>query len=255
MRYAKWFVPLGALAFVAFLVLSLTRVVGMPPPERGDVALRPWPAMRVALDVLVDGKRVPTVHYQGKTYLPVRRLGTEYQIRVWNYGSRRITAIVSVDGLSVMNGRPASHRQPGYIVAPHSSITIDGWRRDNDTVAAFSFEERANSYASKIGHPENIGVIGLVAFEEMRRWPRPLPMERKRAASGAERYGSSPVGGTGTGYGRDIHSPVIEVPFVRSSNRQTITVYYDTVQNLRREGIPVDRPYPMPFPADRTITR
>jgi hypothetical protein len=57
-------------------------------------------------------------------------------------------------------------------------------------------------------------------------------------------------GGTGTGWGRDVNSSVIEVPFVRSVNKRTMTVYYDTPEALRRIGVPVDGNVPKPFPAD-----
>jgi hypothetical protein len=56
--------------------------------------------------------------------------------------------------------------------------------------------------------------------------------------------------GIGTGYGRDIDSGIYYVSFVRSANKRTITFYYDTVEALRREGVPVDRPLPVPFPMD-----
>jgi hypothetical protein len=206
--------------------------------------------MRVNLDVLVDGRPLGTVFHQGRTYLPVPRLGVEYEIRVWNHGPRRIVAIVSVDGLSVINGQLASERHAGYIVAPRSSIVIPGWRRDKNTVAAFSFEERDRSHAGKVGHPENIGVIGLVAFEEQAVQPRPLLFEKGRKAPTATRADSK-VGGTGTGYGRDLDSPIYYVPFVRSTNRRAITLYYDTVEALRRAGVWVDRTFPEPFPGDQ----
>jgi hypothetical protein len=122
--------------------------------------------MNVRMEVLVDGRPLPTVSYRGRTYLPVPELGVEYQIRVNNHGTRRIAAMVSVDGLSVINGKPASEYNPGYIVDPGSHIVIKGWRRNLETVAAFSFEERENSYAYRVGRSDNIGVIGLIAVEE-----------------------------------------------------------------------------------------
>jgi hypothetical protein len=211
----------------------------------------PWrEGMRVGLEVLVEGRALPTVRHAGKTYLPVPRLGVEYEVRVWNDGPRRIAAIISVDGLSVINGRPASEDSAGYLVDPHASIRIKGWRRSLDTVAAFSFEERGKSYAQRMGYPENVGVIGLLAVEEAARWPRPLLEKRGdagRSARGTE-YGE--VGGAGTGYGRDLDSPAYRVPFARSGNRQSITLHYDTLEALRRAGVPVDGPAPVPFPGD-----
>jgi hypothetical protein len=163
---------------------------------------------------------------------------------------------VSVDGMSVITLQPASEKQPGYLISPHSSIVIKGWRQNDENVAAFTFVDRDQSYASKIGHPENAGVIGLVAFEELTHLPSP-PMEFKnKAAIPADAAGAklspSPgaVGSIGTGYGNTIYSPTYEVPFVRSTNKRTTTLYYDTVEALREMGVPVEPYFPNPFPGD-----
>jgi hypothetical protein len=224
-----------------------------PPPGYGppndEYDLPPWGGLSVGLDVLVDGRPLRAVRHAGRTYLPVPRWGTEYEIRVWNHGPRRIAALVSVDGLSVITGRPASEDQPGYVVAPRSHVLIKGWRRDLSTVAAFTFEQGEDSYASRRGHPENVGVIGLLAIEEKVWRPRPLP-GRQDAAAPEARRGKGEMGGTGTGYGRDTDSRAYRVPFVRGGNRRTLTFYYDTADALRRAGVLGGAPFPAPFPAD-----
>jgi hypothetical protein len=240
-------------ALIAGLLFTLaiaTPASPRPVPPRDDFVVPPWSRMSVGLEVLVDGKPLPTIHHEGKVYLPVPELGRRYAIRVRNRGSRRIVAIVSVDGLSVISGRVASENSPGYLVSPHNSIVIKGWRRNLQTVAAFRFTERDKSYASLMGHSENVGVIGLVAFEEQVPWPRPLAEKRQAAAPGADRMQHGKVGSTGTEYGEDIGSRAYYVPFVRSSNRRSVTLYYDTVEALRNAGVPVDVSYPVPFPGD-----
>jgi hypothetical protein len=215
--------------------------------QKGDALILPRPAqMHVGLEILSGSKPMRTIQHKGKTYLPVPKVGAEYEIRVWNHGPHRIVAIVSVDGLSVMNGQPASESQSGYIVAPNSQIHIQGWRRSLDAVAAFAFVDREKSYASLTGRPENIGVIGLIAIEELVQTPRPLA-EKQDATKSALR---AQVGKIGTEYGREIDSRVYYVPFVRSTNKRAITVYYDTVAALRNAGVPVDPPMPVPFPKD-----
>jgi hypothetical protein len=218
------------------------------PHEQKDLILPRPGIMRVAMDILVDGRPLPTVQHAGKTYLPVPRKGEEYQIRVWNHGLRRVAAVVSVDGLSVITGQPASAHSPGYLVAPYSHILIKGWRKSLDNVAAFRFVERDKSYASLMGKPENIGVIGLVAIEE--RIIHPLPqLDRMKSAAAAKGFRTE-VGSIGTEYGREIDSRAYYVPFLRSRNKQTVTLYYDTVAALREAGVPVDRSLPVPFPGD-----
>lgn len=72
-------------------------------------------------------------------------------------------------------------------------------------------------------------------------------LEKKDTAKAAMR---AQVGSIGTEYGREIDSRVQYVPFVRSANKQVITIYYDTVAALRKAGVPVDPPMPVPFPRD-----
>jgi hypothetical protein len=252
MRRARWALLLGGLVVGGPVVLLGTGAASAArkkaPPDGVEYRPPQWGGMRVSLEVLVGGRPLRTVEHEGKTYLPVPRLGAEYELRVRNHGPRRVTAVVSVDGLLVINGKPASESHPGYIVAPRSSVVIKGWRRDVDKVAAFSFEERENSYAARVGRPENVGVIGLVAFEEMTGRPPPLPGRKDLACSAKGTAGE--VGGTGTGYGRDVDSRVVYVPFVRSANRRTVTLYYDTAEALRRAGVPVGPAGPVPFPGD-----
>jgi hypothetical protein len=231
-------------------------------PENGELRpgpdhRPPWRAMNVRLDVLVDGRPVPLIHHGGRTYLPVPRMGAEYQLRVSNDGSRRVTAIVSVDGLSVITQRPASEHSPGYIVDPRGSIVIPGWKRDSGTAGAFTFVSREDSHAARKGHPENVGVIGLVAFEELAPVPRPILREESgRFGRAVPRplHAPSAVGNTGTGSGRDVDFRTYQVPFVRSTNKRTVTIYYDTPEALRRAGVsvpPVPTDWPAPFPAER----
>jgi hypothetical protein len=203
--------------------------------------------MRVSLDVLIEGRPMRTVEHRGKTYLPVPRFGDEYTLQVRNHGPRRIAAVLSVDGLSVVSGRRATEDGPGYIVDPHRVVVISGWRRNRDTVAAFRFVDREDSYAARTARPEDVGVIELVAFEERGREP-PLLMDRQDARHPAFRRAyEARAAEAGTGYGRDITAPVIVVPFERSGNRRAITCYYDTVEALRKAGVPVGRRYPLPF--------
>jgi hypothetical protein len=198
-------------------------------------------ALAVSLEVLVGGRPLPTIEHRGQTYLPVR-LGEEYQIRVRNHGPRRITAVVSVDGISVITRRPASAADRGYIVFPRGHIVIKGWRRDEDTVRAFRFVDREESVAGRTGLPLPIGVIRLLAIEE-RAW-RPGPFLEEKGGAGKARVARA--GSVGTGSGREIDSRVYEVPFVRSANRRTLTIHYDTPEALRRLGVPVDDFLPLP---------
>jgi hypothetical protein len=257
MKGIAWALAIGCLLFGGFLACPDARAsrleardpAAAPTDPPAEYARPPWGGMCVGLEVLVDGRPLPAVTYAGNTYLSVPGWGTEYEIRVWHRGPRRVEAVVSVDGLSVIKGQPASEEQRGYLVDPYDQIVIKGWRRSRDTVAAFSFEEREKSYAARTGHPENIGVIGLVAFEEAGVNPRPYLEKADAEAPNAGRR-SSDVGNTGTGYGRDVDSRVDYVPFTRGPNRRSLTLYYGTADALRRAGVPVPGSFPTPFPRD-----
>lgn len=96
------------------------------------------------------------------------RDGSEFEIEVRNHNPFRIEAIVSVDGLSVTTGEEAGEKSYGYVVDAHGSVRIPGWKRGNQTAAAFTFTGRkGGSYVEQTtGEPTNKGVIGLMAYKE-----------------------------------------------------------------------------------------
>ena len=79
--------------------------------------------------------------------------------------------VVSVDGLSVMNGEEAGLEIRGYILNGNESIDIKGWRRTDEDVACFNFCKKEESYSSKMGKDiENVGVIGVAVYDEERKY-------------------------------------------------------------------------------------
>lgn len=93
--------------------------------------------------------------------------GAEYSIVVKNCCKCRVQVVLSVDGLDVIDGKPASVKRPGYIIDPDQTLTVKGFRTSYDTVAAFQFSSVSESYANmRHGETRNVGVIGLAAFTE-----------------------------------------------------------------------------------------
>lgn len=74
--------------------------------------------------------------------------------------------VATVDGLDVLNGKPGSLNNSGYIVNAGDSLAIKGFRKDKHTEAAFQFSDVSDAYAanSAQGDVRNIGVIGFAAF-------------------------------------------------------------------------------------------
>ncbi len=112
------------------------------------------------------GDYLPIANINGRIYV-VGEAGRRYQIVLRNNGENRIEAVLSVDGLDVMDGRRASFKKRGYILRPHGRIAIDGFRQSMDKVAAFRFGSVRESYAhQKYHNSSNVGVIGIAVFDE-----------------------------------------------------------------------------------------
>ncbi len=112
----------------------------------------------------------------GKKFI-VGQAGDRYSIVLQSHVPARLEVVVSVDGLDVIDGKAASFAKRGYLIDPHGSIEIDGFRQSMDTVAAFRFGSVRNSYAEKkTGDSRNVGVIGVALFNEQgsnpSSWPR-----------------------------------------------------------------------------------
>lgn len=113
-----------------------------------------------------DGRELDTYTHRGRFYVHGLQ-GERYSIRVNNPTNRRVEAVVSVDGLDVIDGESANFRSKrGYIVPARGSVTIDGFRTSTEAVAAFRFSSVSNSYAGQKGKARNVGVIGVAVFEE-----------------------------------------------------------------------------------------
>jgi len=125
-------------------------------------------AARGAITIRVVDERgaaLPTFSAGGRSYV-MGNDGARYSIRIENQTGARFEAVATVDGLDVIDGQPGSFEKRGYLVAPWSSVEIDGFRRSEDEVAAFRFGRVQDSYAAKRGSDRNVGVIGVAVFQE-----------------------------------------------------------------------------------------
>ncbi len=98
--------------------------------------------------------------------------GRRFSIVVQNRSDLRLEIVLSVDGLNVIDGGPASVRKRGYVLPPHRTIVVDGFRQSTETVAAFRFGPVRESYAQeRYRNTRNLGVIGLALFHERGTYP------------------------------------------------------------------------------------
>ncbi len=133
---------------------------------------RPAPMEVIAGDgaisvALVDelGRTLAGYTAGGRTLI-IGEDGERYRIVVRNATTARFEIVASVDGLDVIDGRPADPNRRGYIVDPHDTLVIDGFRTSDDAVAAFRFGKVADSYAAQTSGDRNVGVVGLAIFSE-----------------------------------------------------------------------------------------
>jgi hypothetical protein len=133
------------------------------------------------------GRALPGVAVGDRHYI-VGEAGMRYEIAITNAGPRRYEVVAAVDGLDVVDGRPASFGKRGYVVDAHTSIRIDGFRTSVYEVASFRFGRVEDSYAARMGSDSNVGVIGMAFFCERSAAPlvEPRPdddeVDRRQAA-------------------------------------------------------------------------
>jgi hypothetical protein len=133
---------------------------------------------------LVDdsGHTLPGYMAQGRALI-VGEDNARYRIAVRNGTTARFEIVASVDGLDVIDGKPADPNRRGYIVDPQDTLIIDGFRTSDSNVAAFRFGRVADSYASKTSGDRNVGVIGFAIFAERgAHWNR-VELQRRDTAN------------------------------------------------------------------------
>lgn len=256
-----------ALQAVVAVALAAASLAAQAVGQRADISI---------LDRATN-RELPVHWHEGRAYV-IGRPGNEYQVVVKNRVGEDLLAVVSVDGLNVMNGQPANPRQAGYILSPWSRLDVRGWRKSMDEVAAFYFTQLSDSYAGRTGRPDNVGVIGVALFQRKRYQPPPASIapepvpgpyrEKMESRSEAQRDGAndsraktlqapSASAPLGTGHGRREESRVQWQNFERATDSpvETIAIYYDSYRNLVAQGVlqaPIGRRDPNPFPTSFT---
>ena len=152
------------------------------------------------LEVLVHGKPVREHPHEGKTYIEGRK-ESEFTLRFHNRSSERSLAVLSVDGLSIMDGKDCSFDSGGYVLEPFSKVDVPGWRLDMENIAKFFFNASAGSYAAAQGKPRNVGVIGCAVFREKQREVRTGGYLSFQASFHTPPSSGSPLRGSSLGYG------------------------------------------------------
>lgn len=153
---------------------------------------------KVKTRVLVKGKPVTEYAHNGSIFIEGRE-GSNFEIEVENTNDFRVEAIVTLDGLSVLDGKEGGPNSPGFLLEPRQRLVIPGWKVNQDTAAKFFFSGKGESYSTVMtGSARNNGVIGIMAYAERNRRPVTKTTQVHQPAWGVPHggwVGSFPNGG------------------------------------------------------------
>lgn len=168
--------PLALALAAALAACGTAQADRLALEHRPDIVPRGLAPYEVELiDAL--GRPLDTYQHRGRFYVR-GDAGERYSIRVTNPTDRRVEAVISVDGLDVVDGETASFSKRGYVIPPGGTVEIDGFRTSTTQVAAFRFSSVANSYAGRKGKARHVGVIGVALFAERAQPVMVLPEAR-----------------------------------------------------------------------------
>ena len=121
--------------------------------------------LKVALVPLYGRSPFPRYETSGESVI-IAEANAHYLIHLKNRTNRRLETVVSVDGLNVLDGQPASATQRGYLLEPKQELKIEGFRINKNKVKTFRFGAVDDSVAASKGATRNVGVIGVAVYEE-----------------------------------------------------------------------------------------
>ena len=194
--------------------------------------------------------RTPADEYlhKGRTYIEGRE-NSNYTIELHNNTNCRVMAIVSVDGVAVTDGKPASYESGGFLVDANSTVSIPVWLVSGQQAAEFVFAKKTASYSNQTGQEDNAGVIGVAFFEEKPKPRRILSNPQMLAAHSSltkglvsnsiAASGYEPEESLGTGFGDAVDFATTKVDFEKATTTPVLVLltYYDSASNLQKMGI------------------
>lgn len=218
-------------------------------------------ARRYELVVRPRGRTPADEYYHNGAIWIEGREGNNYTIDVRNNTPIRALFIISVDGLDVITGQPAGPQSQGYVVGPHQTLSIPGWKIDYQQAAEFIFSQSRDSYVNAIGGTTtNTGVIGAMVFSEYQQMViEDYYMSPRRNGTSIHSTEVKTSGGilrsmvqtsdvasshvtqdVGTGFGQSTEWQTHTTKFRRANPDHPdalMALYYNTARNLEKMGI------------------
>jgi hypothetical protein len=183
--------------------------------------------------VLVGSKPIKEYHHEQSIFVEGRE-GHEYTVRLRNGSSDRVAFILSVDGLSVIDGKSCSDTSPGYILGAGETLDVQCYKVDDSTGAKFVFGTQEESYSAQIGKgTDNVGVIAARVFHEKRHtrrivnddwdwhypgWPKPV----KKSWKDLPRPSYGRYGAAGSMSGGFMSSQSMDTVYAASASNSTV---------------------------------
>ena len=119
------------------------------------------------LSVCVNGRPIREYGHKGLTYVEGRH-GQHYSIKFRNNTAARVLAVISVDCVDVVDGKPATQDSRGYVVPGYQSVEIHGWRTSKKKVNDFVFDTKPRAYSTQSQKSDiNCGIVGVKVFSEL----------------------------------------------------------------------------------------
>lgn len=167
----------------------MAEVVGPPSKHRGAFELIPG-RLKVSVEARYGDAAFEYYRADGHFFV-VGTPGSSYELKLENLTKDALEVVVSVDGLDILDGLPASVRKPGYMIGPKKTITIAGMRvggklrsLEFSTVA----EARAATAFGERG-ARNVGVVGVACYVEDATERRRVRVEEGYIRGGARAFG------------------------------------------------------------------
>jgi hypothetical protein len=226
---------------------------------------------QIELMILVNDRAITQYYHDDKHYVE-GRAGSEYEIEVYNHTGYRVEAVLSVDGLSVLDGKLAGTHSTGYLIDPRGKIRIPGWTLNSASIAKFKFAGKQKSYATQMtGDDRNTGVIGVMVFREkfITQWPHGITCSASSHVYSMNHSGQSGISANlaasnmlqnsvvrglapnaeanvvqqslGTAFGESAQFATHKVVFQRGALLATLVCHYDERRGLKARGIRFER--------------
>ena len=170
------------------------------------------PAFADPVDLTVidrdTGRPLRVWRHDGRLFV-AGRPGARYSLKVANNTDGRVLVVMSVDGVNILTGETANYDQRGYIFDAHESYAVNGWRKSDTEVAAFTFAALPQSYAARTGRPADVGVIGMAVFNERApvQEPSDEPDQAANDADTARRFEPPPPAPSPEGFAAPTAEP------------------------------------------------